>query len=121
MNTPLVCQNTFSAGSISSITNHRNGAHCLGCTEGGTTPLPFFDDFPSTTINPDLWTGIDGAAANNSGDGEPSTPFSLNLDSIDEIRSAEMDTSGSDLRVVSYWWQRTGFAGSPEVAEDLLA
>ncbi|MCZ6651483.1 MAG: M12 family metallo-peptidase, partial [Planctomycetota bacterium] len=100
MNTPLQCVNTFSAGSISSITNHRNSSHCLSCPESGTTTLPFFDDFPTTTIDPDLWTGIDGAAANNSGDGEPSTLFSLNLDSSDEIRSAIMDTSGSDLLVV---------------------
>ncbi len=114
------CFNNFGSFNINRLTNHRNSSHCLSCLEDGTTPLPFFDDFPSTTIDPDLWTGIDGAAANNSGDGEPSTPNSLNLDSSDEIRSATMDTSGNDLMVVSYWWQRAGNVGAPEPGEDLF-
>ena len=64
------CFNNFGSLNIGRITTHRNGSHCLSCIESATTPLPFFDDFPTTTIDPDLWTGIDGATIDDNGAGD---------------------------------------------------
>ena len=114
------CFLNFGAMNIGRITNHRNSRNCLECPEGATTPLPFFDDFPTGTINPDLWTGVDGAVVSGLGQNEPSPPFSLNIDHLDEARSAVMDTSGTELMVVSYWWQQTGGGGEPGAGEDLI-
>ncbi|MEM7230159.1 MAG: NF038122 family metalloprotease, partial [Planctomycetota bacterium] len=88
--------------------------------ESATTPLPFSDSFDGPNIDGALWIGIDGATINGLGDNPPSGPNSLNLNFIDEVRSALMDTSAIDTVIVSYFWQRTGNSSSPEAGEDLV-
>ncbi|HNO77545.1 MAG TPA: M12 family metallo-peptidase [Phycisphaerae bacterium] len=121
MNPSITCANNFSATfTIPGIISFRDSRTCLSPLESGTTTLPFSDDFPSTTLNPTNWTGINGAESNAEGNGEPSASNSLNIDGSDEIRSAIIDTSvplGLDL---SYYWQRTGSGNSPEAGEDLI-
>jgi hypothetical protein len=117
------CFNNFTTPSINSIVAHRNSRNCLDACDGleqGVTGLPFLDDFPSTTINPDLWTGIDGATANINGINEPSGAFSLNIQSSDEVRTAMMDAANAVRVTLSYWYQRTGGGNSPETGEDLI-
>ncbi len=92
----------------------------VSAPEVATTTLPFLDSFASTDIDTDLWIGNDGASVDDVGTGEPSPPFSLNIDGRDELRSALMDTSGGGL-VLSYFWQRTGGGNSPEADDDLFA
>jgi len=89
--------------------------------EDAVVALPFCDDFTSTTIDPNNWSGIDGATVNNLGDGEPSSPNALNLNFVDEVRSAIMDTSDFDTVRVSFWWQAGGTTTLPETNEDLFA
>ncbi|MEQ8850893.1 MAG: choice-of-anchor D domain-containing protein [Phycisphaerales bacterium] len=120
MNPSITCTNNFSSGTINSISDHRDSRTCLTPLESGTTSLPFFDNFPSTTINASLWIGNDGADANSGGNGEPSSPNSLNIQGSEELRSAYINTSLADNVTVSYWWQRTGSGNSPEPGEDLF-
>jgi hypothetical protein len=92
--------------------------------EPGMTTIPFFDGFPDLTLDPELWTGIDGAAVNSVGINEPSAPYSLNLDGSatggDAIRTARMDVSGVPEVLVEYYYQRTGGGDSPEAGDDLV-
>ncbi len=88
-------------------------------SEDATAILPFMDNFPSTDLDTSLWIGNDGAGVDDVGNGEPSPPFSLNIDGTEEIRSALMDTSGGGL-VLAYFWQRAGGGNAPEAGDDLF-
>ncbi len=93
--------------------------------EAGTTTLPFFDDFPTVTPDPELWTGNEGGIANTFGYSEPSQPYSLNLDGAasnggDRLRSARMNTSTMTDVLVEYYYQRKGGGDSPEPGDDLV-
>ncbi|MCA9295113.1 MAG: hypothetical protein KC983_01325, partial [Phycisphaerales bacterium] len=123
MNPSITCANNFTQGSINSIVSHRNSRTCLTLCDGaedGTTTLPFMDDFESGSLNPTLWTGIDGAVVDTVGVNEPSGSFSLRINGSDEVRSARMDTDGAFSVTVSYAWQRTGGGDSPENNENLI-
>ncbi len=119
MNPSLVCANSFTAGSINSITNHRDSRSCLSPLETGSTTLPFFDDFPAGPLDGSLWIGIEGANTSPAGLNPPSSPNSLRLNGQDQLRSALMDTTGATNVTLSYYWQRTGGANSPEPGDDL--
>ncbi|MBN2560782.1 MAG: VCBS repeat-containing protein [Phycisphaerae bacterium] len=92
--------------------------------EPGTTTVPFFDDFPSTTINETLWTGVEDAEINDLAVDEPSLPYSMNLNGSssggDKIRTARMDTGSLPEVLLEYHYQRTGGGDSPEANEDLV-
>ncbi|MFH1101781.1 MAG: NF038122 family metalloprotease [Methanobacteriota archaeon] len=92
--------------------------------ESGSTTFPFFDNIPSTTINRDLWTGLEGATANDIGIAEPSSPYSLDLDGSatggDKIRTARIDTTELPEISFSYYYERTGGGDSPESGDDLV-
>jgi hypothetical protein len=121
MNPSITCANNFSATfTIPGIISFRDSRTCLNPLESGVTPLPFVDDFPSTTLDATKWTGIEGAESNSTGSGEPSASNSLNIDGSDEIRSAIIDTSLPLGLDISYFWQRTGTGNSPEAGEDLF-
>ncbi len=89
-----------------------------------TTTLPFFDDFPVVALDPELWTGVDGAEGSTRGIGEPSPTLSMNLDGTfpggDQARTAIMNTAGNPNLRVNYWFQQTGTDDPPETGEDLV-
>ncbi|MFQ5502474.1 MAG: zinc-dependent metalloprotease family protein, partial [Phycisphaerae bacterium] len=118
MRTPLACQNFFGTQNMGRIAAHRDSRTCLATA--GTPTLPFFDDFPTTTIDSSLWSDNLGAQANTNGNGEPSPPNSVNIDGTDTLTSNFMDTSAALNGTISYWWQRTGNGDSPENGEDLF-
>ncbi len=125
MNPSITCANSFASVSINSIESHRDSRTCLVAPESTLTPTPFFEDFPSTTLDESKWTGIDGAAVNTSGTSEPSGTLSLNLDGNattggDQLRSAVMDLSPGINTPLEYWYQRTGGGNSPEAGDDLV-
>jgi hypothetical protein len=120
MNTPLSCANFFSDFSQTRIGSHRDTRSCLGTGGGGA--LPFFDEFPTTTINANLWSQTSNAFSNTAGNGEPSPPNSLNIAGGGSVVSQPMDLSGLEAGAeLSYWWQRTGSGNSPEAGENLVA
>jgi hypothetical protein len=127
MNPSLTCSNDFSAGTISVIENFRDSRTCLTACSGASTALPFFDDFPSTTIDDGLWALVDGAESNPAADNEPSPPNALNLDGSanggDEIRTASFVAGGLSDITVEYSWAARGSLSannSPESGEDLV-
>jgi V8-like Glu-specific endopeptidase len=91
--------------------------------EALTTTLPFFDDFEDVALLPELWTGVDGADVWIDGLNEPSGQISMRLDATnpggDQARSAIMDTSAGGLKL-TYWYEQTGAADSPEDGDDLV-
>ncbi len=125
MNPSITCANSFATVSINSIESHRDSRTCLIAPESTVTPTPFFEDFPSTTLDESKWTGIDGATVNTSGLSEPSGTLSVNLDGSsaiggDQLRSAVMDLSPGINTPLEYWYQRTGGSNSPEAGDDLV-
>ncbi|MFH1418063.1 MAG: hypothetical protein ABII12_07250 [Planctomycetota bacterium] len=92
--------------------------------EPGDTTMPFLDEFPTTTADPVLWTGVDGATVNDVAIEEPTLPYSLNLNGSatggDAIRTARMDTSALPDVLLEYAFEQTGGGLSPAAGEDLV-
>lgn len=86
--------------------------------------IPWFEDFPTTTLNPTYWIYNTGPAeVNNRANNEPSPPNSLNLNGYstggDEVRSTLFDLSGDTLVILEYQWQRGGTGNPPEYGDNL--
>ena len=99
-------------------------AQLLTMSLGTPDTIPWFDEFPTTTLDPDKWIYNTGPAeVNDKGLNEPSPLYSLNLDGDatggDEVRSTLIDLSADTLVILSYYYQRTGGGNSPETNEDL--
>jgi subtilisin family serine protease len=85
----------------------------------------FYDEFPTTTIDPAKWTNIisyptiDGVGLD-----EPSPTYSLRLngnpDGGDGVESSFIDLSGLAGVQLKYWYQRTGGGEDPDPGEDLI-
>ncbi len=78
-------------------------------------PFPFFDDFTSFTIDAGRWSYVNGAVVTDLGEGEPSAPFSLNLDSggaenfrDDEFRTNFLPSGSFVALTLSYHTQHRG-------------
>ncbi len=85
----------------------------------------FFDDFPTTVLNPANWTGTSIVPTiDDVGLGEPSPPYSLRLNGDpngrDAVESRVIDLSGLSGLELRYWWQRTGGGEHPEYNDDLI-
>jgi hypothetical protein len=85
----------------------------------------FFDDFPTTILDPANWTGTSSApTVDDVGLGEPSPPYSLRLNGDpngrDMVDSRVIDLSGLSGLELRYWWQRTGGGEHPEEGDDLI-
>jgi hypothetical protein len=92
--------------------------------EPGQTTIPFFDDFPTTTIDTSLWTGVEGVEITSTALNPPSSPYALNIAGNsaggESVRTARMNTIPMADIVIEYEWQRTGSENSPESGEDLV-
>lgn len=121
MNSTAPCGGVFTMESISTIIAHRGMVDCYSDSQDslGSTPLPFFDEFDSATIDTGLWTGVEDASSEDVVNGPPSPPFALRLDGQDRVRSARMDTTGTAV-TVSYAWKRADPGDTPEVGDDLI-
>ncbi len=81
----------FGAPSATKIRNYAAGRSCLD--EGGLA-YPFLEEWASTTIDTNVWVVNSGGVVNADADGEPSDPYSLNLDGTDSIESGSLDLTG---------------------------
>lgn len=114
----------FGPAATSQIVNFKNTRGCLADL-ADPEPLPFVDDFPSTTFDTGKWSYRFGPAITSNAMGEPSEPFALNLDAAgtqdfrdDEIRSNFVLLGASAEPVVSYYTQHRGVsAGGALVVE----
>jgi hypothetical protein len=96
----------------------------LGVPSAG---MVFFDDFPSTTLDPANWTITCGAPTiDDVGIAEPSEPYSLRLngnpDGGDCVESGVIDLSGRSYGQVEliYYYEMRGGGEHPDLGEDLI-
>jgi len=82
-------------------------------------PVPWFDNFLTTELDPIKWPFNQTAYINSSGSNEPSPPYSLNLDAVDEIRSQVLNLKRWSKVVLSYHYEKQGSASLPEDGNDL--
>jgi len=100
---------------------------CTGTTTttsaGEPISIPFFDDFPSATINVGLWVEIIDVEGSTAGTNEPSPTFAANLNGnpngADTLISQAIDLDGLSDVALSYYYQQTGGGDSPETGDDL--
>lgn len=93
----------------------------LVVTDIGPSFEGFYDEFPSTTLNPENWTGTSGVPTiDDVGLSEPSPPYSLRLDSSDAVESRVLDLSGLSGVQLTYWYEQTGGGESPDDGDDLI-
>jgi hypothetical protein len=125
MNPSITCVNSFlgcSPDSVASIVNHRNSRTCLSTCADAV--LPFFDDFPITTIDTAKWTTVVNCFSTNLGQNEPSPPNSLDLRGLasggSQARTARMNTASVTNLQVSYQYQQQGNGNDPEPGDNLV-
>lgn len=53
-------------------------------------PLPFVEEFPTTSFDSHQWASAGGAVINSDGVGEPSEPYSADLNSTDSLESVNL-------------------------------
>ncbi len=86
--------------------------------------LPFFDDFPATTFDPQKWYLVDTATIDGLGLAEPSEPNSAHFDGDpnggDELRTHLINLSGETAVRLKYWYEIRGGGESPDAGEDLI-
>jgi len=83
--------------------------------------LPWFEDFPATTLDTEKWTVISGTpSVSTGGNSEPSTPYSLELkggtSNGDAVETKTIDLSGYTNVALSYYYQNIG----TETDDDLV-
>jgi hypothetical protein len=91
---------------------------------GQPLPIPFADDFPTTTMDVGKWVLISGATTNDGGLNEPSAPYSANFNGspngADTIMSQALDLKNESNVIVKYFYQQTGSGESPDASDDLF-
>ena len=91
---------------------------------GQPLPIPFTDNFPTTTIDAGKWVLISGATSNDVGLNEPSAPYSANFNGspngADTIMSQALDLKDESNVIVKYFYQQTGGGESPDASDDLF-
>ena len=85
--------------------------------------IPFKDVFPTATIDAGKWIMNVNGESSTLGMNPPSSPYSLNLDGnpigADTLMSQAINLKNESNVVISYWYQRTGGADSPEAGDNL--
>jgi len=86
--------------------------------------LPFFDDFPTTTFDPNKWALVDTATIDSVGLNEPSEPNSARFNGDpnggDEIRTHLINLAGQTAVRLTYWFEQRGGGESPDAGDDLF-
>jgi hypothetical protein len=86
--------------------------------------IPFTDLFVTSTFDMTKWESTDGVQINDIGIGEPSAPYSANLNGDPSANDA-IETEMINLRdetnvIVKYAYQQTGGGESPDAGDDLI-
>ena len=116
---------TFTTGPIGQIVNHRNSRGCLS-SQAPALSLPFIDEFTGSSVNSLNWTYNEGGLSTTTGSGEPSSPFSLNLDrsgtgtyQYDELRS-NVILLGGTIPTLQFYTNHSGVENGEELVVEYL-
>ncbi|MEW6051125.1 MAG: hypothetical protein AB1644_08720 [Candidatus Zixiibacteriota bacterium] len=86
--------------------------------------IPFFDDFPTTSINIGKWVLASGCQVNTTGSNPPTPPYSVdfNGDAVgaDTLMSQAIDLEGLSDIALTYSYEQTGGGESPDAGDDLF-
>lgn len=116
---------TFASGPQGQIINYRNS---IGCDAQLPEPqlLPFEETWPGGGVNGNRWTFNKGCVSSTAADNEPSSPRSLNLDSVNgqnyndnQIRSNFILAAGADV-VLQFYTQHKGVEAGEELRVSYL-
>ncbi len=91
---------------------------------GQPWPIPFTDNFVTTSFDMTKWESVAEAEINTVGIDEPSAPYSVNLNgqSIggDAIETEKINLKDESNVIVKYYYQQTGDGESPDAGDDLI-
>ncbi len=86
-------------------------------TPGG---FPWYESFPTNSLNSNRWMTNIGGVVSDSGVAPPSSPYSLNLDGgNDTVVTQLIDVSGQTGVIVSYYYELGGASEPPDAGDDL--
>ena len=102
---------SFGATEISQISAYAATRNCLSPAVPPIIALPFFDPFPSTTLNAEHWDIISGAGVNGTAVNPVSPPLTLAFNNVASITSKPMDLQPSMFQtgVFVKWWTQHRF------------
>ncbi|MFO0829694.1 MAG: M12 family metallo-peptidase [Phycisphaerales bacterium] len=114
----------FGAGEQSEIVSYRDGVAC-DFVMPSPVSLPFSESWSSTTVSTSRWTFNDGGVVSTAATNEPSSPYSINLDSTspaaygdDELRSAPILCGGAGSLTLRYFTQHKGVESGESLEVD---
>ncbi|MGB1396730.1 MAG: M12 family metallo-peptidase, partial [Planctomycetota bacterium] len=117
---------SFSPAPVGQIVSYRNSRSCLS-SKTPALALPFFDDFPTGSVDSNLWIYNEGGIVSSQGNGEPSGPTSLQLNrsgggtyEYDEIRSNVILLGGTNP-VLQFYSNHTGVEAGEELIVEYLS
>ncbi len=117
---------SFAPISVTTISGFKDTRTCLSDLADPQT-TPFFDPFPSTTLDTAKWSFNNGGAVNGDAENEPSGALSLNLDARgsglyedDEIRSNAIQLGSVITAALSYQTQHRGVESGEELVVEYL-
>ncbi len=86
----------FGTSEVNKIVPYAQSRPCLDEGQGSTPAPPILEQFPSTTLDANLWDAVTGAVVNSDGVNEPSAPYSLNLDATDSVETKDINMVSVD-------------------------
>jgi len=99
-------------------------SHLKTISTGQPWEIPFTDLFITTSFDMTKWESTEGAQINDIGIGEPSMPFSANLNGDpnggDELETEMINLKDETNVIVKYAYEQTGGAESPDADDDLI-
>ncbi|MCB2230797.1 trypsin-like peptidase domain-containing protein [bacterium] len=91
---------------------------------GEPLSLPFYETFPSSTIDIGKWVVVSGATSSTASLNPPSAPYAGQFNGSpsgsDTLMSQAIDLSGASDIALIYSYQRTGGGESPDAGDDLF-
>lgn len=116
----------FGTNPSNQIISYRNSRNCLS-TRPAPATLPFFEDFPTNTVDQSRWIHNNGGIISTQGVNEPSGPLAIVLDASgsgefedDELRSNFIDMVGASDPHLSFFAQHRGVEAGEELVVEWL-
>ncbi len=115
---------TFGPSASAQISGFASGLGCLSPLPPPET-LPFFDDFPTSALNSNRWTYVDGVFGSTTSVNPPSGTRAMNLDATgagdfqeNEARTNFINLNGAADGTVSYFTQHIGVESGESLIVD---